>query len=142
MHSWASNSSRVECELRRRGDRQKRWNFSEAPFNRNPMNRQYHLAFAQSLRGNGRIDKSKDALRNLLDRSPTFGPANAEFARMISGEGDWAQASWYYHRALYGEWNKSADLRPLRFELADLLVQTWGGRATFGGSADAGGDRR
>ena len=84
---------------------------------------EYHLAFAQSLRGNGRIEESKAALRNLLDQLPTYGAANAEFARMISGEGDWAQASWYYHRALYGEWNESADLRPLRFELADLLVQ-------------------
>jgi tetratricopeptide (TPR) repeat protein len=92
-------------------------------FNRNPTNREYHLAFARSLREHGRIEESKAVLGNLLEQSPTYGSANAEFARMLAREDDWQQASWYYHRALYGEWKGTADLRPLRFELADLLAQ-------------------
>jgi tetratricopeptide (TPR) repeat protein len=72
-------------------------------FNRNPTNREYHLAFARSLRENGRNEESKAVVRNLLEQSPTYGDANAEFARMLAGEDDWQQASWYYHRALYGD---------------------------------------
>ena len=92
-------------------------------FNRSPLNREYHLAFARSLRENGRLGESKASVQNLLERSPTYGAANAELARMLAAERDWQQASWYYHRALYGEWDAPPDLRILRFELADLLAK-------------------
>jgi hypothetical protein len=43
-------------------------------------------------------------------------------ARILAKEGDWQNAAWYYHRALYGEWPGNSDLRALRFELAELLA--------------------
>jgi tetratricopeptide (TPR) repeat protein len=92
-------------------------------FNHSPSRSEYHLAFARSLRENARLEESRVTLQNLLQQSPTYGPANAEFARMLAAAGDWPQASWYFHRALYGEWRDSPDLRPLRFELADLLAR-------------------
>jgi predicted Zn-dependent protease len=92
-------------------------------FNHSPRNAEYQLALARSLNANGRIAESKTVIQNLLDRSPTHGDANAEFARMLASEGLWQDAAWYYHRALYGEWAGSPDLRSLRFELADLLAR-------------------
>jgi Flp pilus assembly protein TadD len=44
-------------------------------------------------------------------------------ARLLSRTEDWQQAAWYYHRALYGEWKGAPDLRPLRFELANMLAR-------------------
>jgi tetratricopeptide (TPR) repeat protein len=95
-------------------------------YNHSPGSAQYQLAFARSLRTNGRLPESRAAVQNLLARSPSHGAANAEFARILAGEGDWRQAVWYYHRALYGAWSDSPDLRVLRFELADFA------RAQFG----------
>ena len=92
-------------------------------YNHNPRNPEYHLAFAQALHAAGRASEGRAALEELLTRYPAHGPANAEMARLLSISGDWEKSAWYYHRALYGEWEGSHDLRLLRFELADLLAR-------------------
>jgi predicted Zn-dependent protease len=88
-----------------------------------PANAEYQLAFSKALADAGRLNESRASLERLLSRYPAYGPANAELARILAREGDWQNAAWYYHRALYGEWPGSPDLRSLRFELADLLAR-------------------
>ena len=91
-------------------------------YNHSPGNPRYHLAFAQALDAAGRSREGRAALEDLLARYPAHGPANAEMARVLARGGEWQQSAWYYHRALYGEWTGSPELRSLRFELADLLA--------------------
>jgi tetratricopeptide (TPR) repeat protein len=94
-----------------------------AAHNQRPSDPKYHLAFAQALRSIGRARESQIALEDMLNRYPAHGPANAEMARSLAQTDNWQDAAWYYHRALYGEWNPPADLVALRFELADLLAK-------------------
>jgi thioredoxin-like negative regulator of GroEL len=92
-------------------------------YNHNPSNSEYQLAFARSLRANGREREGTSAVRDLLTKFPAHGPGNAEMARILAQGGDWQQAAWFYHRAIFGEWDGSPDLRSLRFELAELLAR-------------------
>ena len=92
-------------------------------YNHTPGNPGYALAFANALYSTGHPSEARAVLSDLLVRRPAYGDANAEMARIIAESGDWQRAAWYYHRALYGEWEPSKDLRPLRFELADLLAR-------------------
>lgn len=87
-----------------------------------PAKPDYQLAFAQALSARGLERESRASLSDLLSRSPAYGAANAEMARKLAKDGQWQQAAWFYHRALYGEWTGSPDLRSVRFELADLLA--------------------
>jgi tetratricopeptide (TPR) repeat protein len=91
-------------------------------YNRDPQNVEYHLGFVRALRRTGRIREARNSLDDLLRRRPAEGAANTEMARLLASEENWREAAWYYHRALYGQWRNAADLRPVRFELADLLA--------------------
>lgn len=92
-------------------------------YNRNPRNPEYHFAFAQALLSAGRSVEGQAAVEQFLAAHPAHGAANAQMARLLSTSGDWQRAAWYYHRALYGEWTQSTDLRAIRFELAEMLAQ-------------------
>jgi tetratricopeptide (TPR) repeat protein len=94
-----------------------------AAHNQDPSNPDYHLGFVRALRSVGREREAIGAVRDLLRRLPADGLANVEMARLLVPSGDWRQAAWFYHRALYGNWSDSPDLRGLRFELADLLAE-------------------
>jgi thioredoxin-like negative regulator of GroEL len=108
---------------RHEGDPNRTLELFRAAYNQNPGNPEYHLAFARALNAAGRPREGHAALEELLSRQPAHGPANAEMARVLSHTEDWQRAAWYYHRALYGEWNADPDLRALRFELANLLAR-------------------
>lgn len=92
-------------------------------YNRDPQNVEYQLGFVRALHRTGRVREARNSLEELLRRKPADGGANTEMARLLAAEGAWREAAWYYHRALYGQWNSTTDLRPLRFELADLLAR-------------------
>jgi predicted Zn-dependent protease len=109
-------------EARNAGKVQEALELFRRSFNESPANPRYQLAFAQALRAAGRVAESRAALERLLAEHPAHGGANAEMARILASHGDWQNAAWYYHRALYGEWNDKPDLRQLRFELAGLLA--------------------
>jgi len=59
----------------------------------------------------------------LLEQDPAGGAANLALARVLVKEGKIPDATFYYHRALYGRWKQDAAANQLnaRFELADLL---------------------
>jgi tetratricopeptide (TPR) repeat protein len=90
-------------------------------YNRDPQNVDFQLGFVRALRSTGRVREARNSLEDLLRKRPSEGAANTEMARLLAAEGNWRDAAWYYHRALYGQWRNTTDLRPLRFELADLL---------------------
>lgn len=109
-------------EARETGSAQEALELFRRSFNESPSNPRYQLAFAQALRAAGRVSESRSALERMLAAHPAHGGANAEMARILAAHGDWQNAAWYYHRALYGEWTDKPDLRKLRFELAGLLA--------------------
>ena len=90
--------------------------------NQDSSNPGYQLALIAALRRAGEIDQAKLSVGRMLEKSPADGAANVEMARILAKSGDWRNASWYYHRGLYGQWRTSVDVTPLRFELADLLA--------------------
>jgi Flp pilus assembly protein TadD len=91
-------------------------------YNQDPRNPNFQLALIAALRRAGDVDQAKLTVGRMLERSPADGAANVEMARILADSGDWRNAAWYYHRALYGQWRTPVSLVPLRFELADLLA--------------------
>ena len=108
---------------REAGQRAEALELFRAAHNHSPRDPRYHVAFAQALRATGRASEAAISLERLLESRPAYGPANAEMARIEADSGDWQNAAWYYHRALYGEWPETVNLRGLRFELAALLAE-------------------
>jgi tetratricopeptide (TPR) repeat protein len=109
-------------ELRAAGRNSEALDAFRSAYNRDPANVEYQLGFIRALRGTGRVREARNSLGDLLRRKPAEGAANTEMARMLAAEGNWKDSAWYYHRALYGQWENSVDERRLRFELADLLA--------------------
>jgi len=91
----------------------------------NRGNRDYQLALADALLAAGKYSDAETQLADVLQRNATWGPANLAMARTLVDERRFAEATSYYHRAIYGQWETdAADNRVrTRFELIDLLVQ-------------------
>jgi Flp pilus assembly protein TadD len=125
QHSAESGVQLFEAGLaaKRTGKTAEALEYFRSAFNRRPRDPEYHLAFAQALLAAGRTREGRAALDELLARKPAYGEANAEMARLLAESGDWQTAAWFYHRAIYGEWTRSPNLRSLRYELADLLAR-------------------
>jgi len=87
-------------------------------------NRDYELALGNALMGAGKLEEATGALGELLQRDATFAPANLAMARVLAKEGRVAEASSYYHRAIYGQWpgDSIGNRVAVRFELIDLLL--------------------
>jgi tetratricopeptide (TPR) repeat protein len=88
-------------------------------------NPDYPLALGQALLEAGQLDEANSTLADLLQADSMAGAPNLAMARVFAKEGQFEQAAFYYHRAIYGQWKQDADPNRIRvrFELADLLAQ-------------------
>ncbi|MGE0554053.1 MAG: tetratricopeptide repeat protein [Gemmatimonadales bacterium] len=89
-------------------------------------NRDYRLTLAEALAGAGKPADAEAQLDEVLREHATWGPANLAMARTLVLEGRLPEATSYYHRAIYGQWNDgdAAERRvSARFELISLLVR-------------------
>lgn len=88
-------------------------------------NMQYALELGRALRTAGRLGEAEATLEDLLKSNAMDGAANLAIARVFVRQEEFEAASFYYHRAIYGQWKadeaKASRLR-VRFELADLLA--------------------
>jgi len=82
------------------------------------------LTVAEALLGAGRVMDAEDALTTLLQREPTSGPINLAMARVLVKESRTREATFFYHRAIYGQWQTNSNQSRLsaRLELVDLLA--------------------
>ena len=88
-------------------------------------NPDYPLALGQALLDAGQLDEANSTLADLLQADSMAGAPNLAMARVFAREGQFEQAGFYYHRAIYGQWKQDADASRIgvRFELADLLAR-------------------
>jgi tetratricopeptide (TPR) repeat protein len=88
-------------------------------------NPDYPLALGQALLDADRLDQANSTLADLLQADSMAGAPNLAMARVFAKEGQFEQAAFYYHRAIYGQWKQDADASRIRvrFELADLLAK-------------------
>jgi tetratricopeptide (TPR) repeat protein len=88
-------------------------------------NPDYPLALGQALLDAGQLDEANATLMDLLQADSMAGAPNLAMARVFAKEGQFEQAAFYYHRAIYGQWKQDADTNRItvRFELADLLAR-------------------
>ena len=88
-------------------------------------NRDYILALAQALATAGRTDEARYALVRLRDAAPENAEVNLDLARLAARRAEVADASRYYHNALYGLWTGSEvdrQQRQVRMELIRFLL--------------------
>ncbi|MGA7906916.1 MAG: tetratricopeptide repeat protein [Candidatus Sulfotelmatobacter sp.] len=93
-----------------------------------PSNSQYQLSLARALRDSGdplRLDEAESYLLALWQRTPQDAAVNLALARVAAHRGSVAEATRYYHNAMYGVWNSDADAnrRKARIELIQFLLQ-------------------
>jgi tetratricopeptide (TPR) repeat protein len=88
-------------------------------------NRDYLRTLAQAQFAAGNTADAESTLTELLQSDSGDGLASWIMARVLAREGRFADAISYYHRAIYGHWDRdAADNRlRVRFELIDLLAQ-------------------
>jgi tetratricopeptide (TPR) repeat protein len=84
----------------------------------------YSLELAAALLTAGKFDEAHTMLADILQISPNNGEANLLEARLLVPQNKIAEASSYYHRAIYGIWPANAPRHrvQVRLELADLLA--------------------
>ncbi|HVW09819.1 MAG TPA: tetratricopeptide repeat protein [Bryobacteraceae bacterium] len=89
-------------------------------------NPEYTLELGRALRTAGHLNEAESTLEDLLRTNAMDGAANLALARVFVKQGQFESAAFYYHRAIYGQWNASGAAQhrmQVRFELADLLVK-------------------
>jgi len=88
-------------------------------------NQEVQLDLAKALLAVGRLSDAGTLLQEMLQRDPTDGAANLTMARVLVREGKTAEATSYYHQAIYGRWKQDAVANrvKVRFELIDLLIK-------------------
>jgi tetratricopeptide (TPR) repeat protein len=90
------------------------------------QNPEYPLELGRALRTAGRLQEAETTLEHLLENNAMDGAANLAIARVFVRQGEFEAASFYYHRAIYGQW-KADEIQKsrlqVRFELADLLAR-------------------
>jgi tetratricopeptide (TPR) repeat protein len=86
--------------------------------------RTFDLRLAEALLASDKLDDAQRTLTEGLERLPNDGETNLIEARLMVREGKYDEASAYYHRALYGTWEKGAQAQQLavRVELARMLA--------------------
>ena len=88
-------------------------------------NRDYLETLAEAEFVAGKFDDAQLTLTDLLASDPTDGAASLWMARIAAEEGRFADAYFYFHRAIYGHWNEHEieNRRRARFELIDFLAK-------------------
>ena len=88
-------------------------------------NREYRLALARALVGDGQDEAALGLLAQLRAAAPEDPEANLALARLEARRGQVADAVSYYRRALYGSWEpeRLAERERLRVELIRYLLQ-------------------
>jgi tetratricopeptide (TPR) repeat protein len=88
-------------------------------------NRFYLRTLAQAQLATGKTAEAEQTAADLLDSEPTDGQASLLMARILTKEGRYPDAISYFHRAVYGRWEKDeeANRRRARSELIDLLAK-------------------
>lgn len=91
-------------------------------------NGNYQLELIDALMAAGKIGEAGPLMENILQREPNNGRANLIAARMMVQTGKAADASSYYHRAIYGVWPDGAAAHRIsaRMELVDFLARHGG----------------
>ena len=86
-------------------------------------NSEQRLALATALVQAGRPNEAEVYLRELLRESPDSGPANLGLGRVLVQQGDTKQAIVFYHRGIYGSWQKDPQGSRVqaRLELVNVL---------------------
>jgi len=88
-------------------------------------NPDYQLALANALTAAKKYSDAEVEVQGLLAQDPSNGPANLTMARILVKKGRMGEATFYYHRSIYGRWPESASMERLhvRLELVNLLAQ-------------------
>lgn len=88
-------------------------------------NRFYQQVLAQAQLAAGKTADAEATLSGLLQSDPTEGQANLIMGRVLAKEERFPEAISYFHRAIYGQWERDAAQNRLRarFELIDLLAR-------------------
>jgi Flp pilus assembly protein TadD len=88
-------------------------------------NRDFLRTLAQAQLGAGRTSDAETTLASLLETDSGDGEASLLMARVLTKEGRFPEASSFFHRAVYGHWDKDeqANRERARSELIDLLAQ-------------------
>jgi len=93
-----------------------------------PSNSQYELSLARALRDSGDpllLDEAESYLLTLWQSAPQDAAVNLALARVAARRGSVADATRYYHNAMYGVWNSDSDVnrRDARIELIQFLLK-------------------
>jgi len=91
-----------------------------------PDDPEAELALVRGLLQANQLADAETLLTEMLRRDPTDGTTNELMARVLAKEGKTAEATTYYHTAIYGRWPKSEEPNrvAVRFELIELLAKT------------------
>lgn len=85
----------------------------------------YQLNLAEALIGLKHTGEASAYLLNLWDREPDNGLVNLELARIAAQQGQFKEASHYYHDAVYAAWPAGEESKrtQARLELIELLLR-------------------
>jgi tetratricopeptide (TPR) repeat protein len=88
-----------------------------------PAATSYRLALASELMALGRLDEAEAHLTELRETDPTSARVNLMLARIAARQDRTEDAVLYYHRAIYGLWDRDPERNRLqtRFELVEFL---------------------
>ncbi|HEY7307468.1 MAG TPA: tetratricopeptide repeat protein [Bryobacteraceae bacterium] len=88
-------------------------------------NTEHELELIDALIATRKADQAQFLVRDVLEREPNNGRANLLAAHLMIANGKAADAEFYYHRAVYGEWrgDAAASRVSVRMELADFLAR-------------------
>ncbi len=96
-----------------------------AALSSSPDNREYRLALGSALVQAQHPEEASLYLNAVLKTDPENGPANLGMARITAGEGNLAQTTAAYHKAIFGVWPKAREQehQEASLELADYLFK-------------------
>lgn len=88
-------------------------------------NRAYQLSYAEALTGGGFTGEASEILNDAISQAPNDGRANLLLARLERTRKNWPEEAAYYHRAIYGAWQKDAPVHvsEARLELVQELAR-------------------
>jgi Tfp pilus assembly protein PilF len=91
----------------------------------NRDSREYLLALAEARIADHQLTAARDTLNDALEEDSNDGRANLLMARLMAASGNFKDADFYYHRAIYGEWSSNAGKAKatVRLELANMLAE-------------------